>query len=150
MGITKFWSIKYFDSGAGSGTGDWVQDTQIPRGGINPFTRTKESTIGFLTLADGSETKISSETTNNWNDVTLTFPKQVITEAVKNQLQGYITNEQGVKIAIPILTGASSYTEKVIEGYITKYDEKWELDSKSNIKYIVNITLHEFDVDNSD
>jgi len=147
MGIIKYWSVNFFDSGASSGTGDWVKDTQIPRGGIDPFTRIKESTIGFLTLADGSETKISSETTSNWGDITLTFPKQVITEAVKTQLQGYIDNEQGVQIVIPITTGASSYTEKVIEGYITKYDEKWELDSRSNIRYTVHLTLHEFAVD---
>ncbi len=147
MGITKFWSVKYFDSGAGSGTGNWVSDIQIPRGGINPFTRTKESTISFFTLADGSEAKSSNETASNWKDVILTFPKQVITEAVKTQLQGYIDNEQGIQIIMPMTTGASSYTEKVIKGYITKYDEKWELDSRENIRYTVYLTLHEFNID---
>lgn len=146
MGIIKYWSVNFFDSGASSGTGDWVADTQIPRGGIDPFTRTKESTISFLTLADGSEVKNSNETTSNWKDIALTFPKQVITEAVKTQLQGYITNEQGIQIIIPMTSGSSSYTEKVIEGYITKYDERWELDSRNDIRYTVRLTLHEFEV----
>jgi len=52
-----------------------------------------------------------------------------------------------VKIIVPIATGASSYNEKIIEGYITNYEEAWELTGKETQEFTVRVTVHEFDVD---
>jgi len=71
----------------------------------------------------------------------------VISNDLKNQFLSYINNEQGVKISMPILTGSSSYTEEILEGYFTNYNETWELTGKQNQEFIVRLTLHEFDVD---
>lgn len=141
----QYWSISYFDTGSGS----WFSDTRIPRAGLETFSRLDEANIEFLLLADGSEAKLSSETKSNWQEITLVFPKQIVTETIKNQLISYIDNERGIKIPIPILTGSSSYTEKIIEGYPIRYEESWELDSRSNQRFIVRLTVKEFNVDNS-
>lgn len=138
----KFWDIKYYDTGAST----WVADTKIPRAGLQEFSRTKETSIEFVELADASEAKLSSETKSKWRDITLVFPKQVVTETVKDQLLGYINNEKGIQITIPILTGSSSYTEKVIEGYATSYEENWILDKKNNQKFVIKLNVKEFDV----
>lgn len=142
MAISRYWSIQRFDSGASV----WLRETQIPRAGLENFVRTKDSTITFVQLADGSEAKNSNETKSVWRDVTLTFPKQIITTTVMSQLQTYVDNEWGVKIAVPILTGASSYLERVLEGYITQYNEEWIVgDSEQDFQ--IRIVLHQFDVD---
>ncbi len=139
------WSISRWDSGAGI----WISDPKIPRAGIDNFIRTKESTIAFVKLADGSEAKISTETTSVWQDVSLTFPSQVINETVRSQLQTYITNEWGVKIIIPISSGASSYSEQVLKGYLMRYDEEWltGCDYQDGQEYVIKILMHEFNVD---
>lgn len=140
----KYWSIDYFDTGA---SGSWVKDTDIPRAGLEGFNRIDEATITFVELADGSEAKLSSEVKSKFGDIILTFPKQIITETIKTQFKNYIDNEKAIKIHIPIVTGASSYTEQIIEGYITKYQEDWILDKKNNQRFIIKISIHEFDVD---
>lgn len=139
----SFWDISYWDTGAGI----WQKDIKIPRAGLETSSRLLEGNIEFLSLADGSEVKLSAETKANWQEITLVFPKQIVTESVKSQLISYIDNERGIKIPIPILTGSSSYTEKIIEGYPTKYEESWELDSRSNIHNIIRLTIKEFSVD---
>ena len=141
--MTKYWGIKYWDTGAGI----WISDTQIPRAGLEEFNRTEAATISFIELADGSKAKISSETKAKWQTLTLVFPKQVVTETVKNQFLSYIENEKGIRIPIPIKTGASLYQEKIIEGYITKYQEDWILDKNHNQQFIVRLDVEEFDVD---
>jgi len=141
MSIPKFWSIDYYDSGANS----WVHDTKIPRAGLENFTRTKESTINFITLADGSEAKNSTETKSVWKDIDLIFPKQVVTNALRIQLLTYIDNEWGVRIPIPIITGASAYTETVLQGYLTRFQEEWFTGSEEQ-DYQIRVTLHEFSV----
>lgn len=142
MGAQKYWSISRWDSGAGV----WLQETQIPRAGLENFIRTKDSTITFVQLADGSEAKNSTETKSIWRDLNLIFPKQVVTSALKTQLLTYVDNEWGVKIIVPIATGASSYSQQILEGYITQYNEEWFPGSKTQ-EYQVRIVLHEFDVD---
>ena len=141
----SYWSVSYWDTGASA----WISDTQIPRAGLEPFSRLNEATIEFIGLADGSEAKLSSETKSKWGEIVLVFPKQVVTAAVQTQLIGYIDDEKGIKLPIPITTGASSYTEKVIEGYPIRYEEAWELDSHSNQRFIIRLTIKEFDVDGS-
>ena len=144
MSAPKFWKIEKWDSGAGV----WLQDTQIPRAGLDNFSRAKDSTITFVTLVDGSEAKVSNETKSKWSDLTLTFPKQVMTTAVRNQLLTYIDNEWGVRITIPVSTGASSYTETQIEGYMTRHVEEWPVGDKEQ-EYVLKVDLHEFNVDGS-
>lgn len=141
--MAKFWDIKYFDTGSSA----WLSDTKIPRAGLQEFARTKEASIEFIELADASEAKLSSETKSKWRDIALVFPKQVITETVKDQLLGYIDDEKAVRINIPIITGASSYTEKIIEGYATSYEEDWILDQKNNQHFVIKLLIHEFDVE---
>jgi hypothetical protein len=142
MAAPKYWSIQKYDSGAGV----WLRETQIPRAGLDNFTRTKDSMITFVQLADGSEAKNSTETKSLWRDIDLVFPKQVVTNAFKTQMLTYIDNEWGIKIPIPILTGASAYTETVLKGYMTKFQEEW-LPGDEEQDYQVRITLHEFSVD---
>lgn len=141
----QFWSVSYWDTGADA----WISDTRLPRAGLETFSRLDSASIEFITLADGSEAKLSAESKNTWGEIILTFPKQTVTESIKSQLISYIDNERGIKIPIPILTGSSSYTEKVIEGYPTLYEETWELDNRSNIRNIIRLTVKEFNVDGS-
>lgn len=141
----SYWSISYWDTGAGI----WQKDSKLPRGGLETFSRLDESTISFIELADGSEAKLSSETKSNWGEIILVFPKQVVTESIKSQLIRYIDDEKGIKIPIPILTGASKYTEKVIEGYPIRYEETWELDNRSNQRFVIRLTVKEFNVSGS-
>lgn len=145
----SYWSIEYFDTGASAGLGGWVQDTKIPRAGLENASRLNTATIEFLELADGSEAKLSSETKSRWGEIILTFPKQRVDETVKTQLKDYIDNEIGIRLHVPIITGASAYTEQLIEGYPTIYEETWELDNRSNIRNIVRLTIKEFNVDGS-
>jgi len=140
----SYWDIQYYDTGSG---GFWVTDTKIPRGGLEPMERVREANLQFVRLVDGSKAKLSSEVKTNWQTITLLFPKQVVTETVKNQFLDYIDNERGIRIPIPIITGAASYTEKVIEGYISKYSEEWVLDGNSQQQFVVKLDIEEFDVD---
>jgi len=142
MSILRLWEIKYFDTSSST----WVKDVDIPRAGVENLKRTKESTIEFVTLADGSQAKVSSETASNWGDFDLVFPSNVVNETLKLQLQGYIDDEKPVRITIPVTTGASLFTKKELEGYLTNYIEEWPTGDK-NQKYAVRVTLHEFDVD---
>lgn len=144
MAAPKYWSISRWDSGSGI----WIRETQIPRAGLENFIRLKDSTIAFMQLADGSEAKNSTETKSLWRDVDLVFPKQIVTNAFKAQMLTYIDNEWGVKIPIPITTGASAYTETVLEGYVTKFQEEW-LPGDEEQEYQVRVTIHEFNVDGS-
>lgn len=139
----KYWSIKHYDTGASA----WIIDDKIPRAGIEPFNRTYEATLQFTDLVDGSKAVVTSEHAANWGEITLVFPKQVVTETVKDQFKSYIDNKYGIRIIMPILTGASSYTEEVIEGYMTKYEETWILDNKSNQRFVVKTNIMEFDVE---
>jgi hypothetical protein len=141
----SYWDISYWDTGSGL----WHKDTKLPRGGLETFSRLDEATIEFIELADGGEAKLSSEIKSKWQDIILVFPKQVVTEAIKTQLISYIDNEKGIKIPIPITTGASSYTEKVIEGYPIRYEESWELDNHKNQRFVIRLTVKEFNVDGS-
>lgn len=147
MAKRSYWSIEYFDSGAGAGLGGWARDTKIPRAGLEEFSRVRESTVEFLDLADGSEAKLSSESKAGWQELVLIFPRQVVNESVKDQLLSYINNERGIRVHIPILTGASNYTEKIIEGYPIRLEETWNLDSKSQQRFTIRLTVHEFDLD---
>jgi len=142
MSRIKYWSIEHFDTG----TSLWVRDTSIPRAGLNSLTRTNQANINFMTLADGSLSLMSSEHKANWQTITLTFPKQVITDTVRTQLSDYIDNNQGVRITVPINSGANLYSEKKLEGYLLKYNEQW-IPGDTTQKYIVEITMQEFDVD---
>jgi len=144
MAPQKYWSINKWDTGAGI----WISDTQIPRAGLEPFNRTKEATISFVTLASGDMSISSTEKKANWQKVNLVFPHKIVTETFKTQLQDYSDNEQGLKIIIPITSGSSSYSEKVLEGYITNYREDWVLDGKSTQSFDIRIEFQEFDVDN--
>jgi len=137
----SYWSIDRWDSGSGV----WITDPKIPRAGLENFTRTKESTVTFIQLADGSEVKNSTETKSLWNDVDLVFPRQVVSNSFITQMLTYIDNEWGVRIPIPIHTGASAYTETVLEGYMTKFQEEWIPGDKEQ-EYQLRITFHEFDV----
>lgn len=141
----SYWDINFWDTGAGI----WQKDTRIPRAGLETFSRLDQSTSEFIELASGDEVKLSSETKSKWGEIVLTFPKQVVTETIKSQFTGYVDNEKGIRIIIPITTGAASYTEKVIEGYPTLYEETWELDNRQNIRYLVRLTIHEFNVSGS-
>jgi len=142
MAIPKFWSVDYYDSGAGA----WIHDTQIPRAGLDNFVRTKEATIDFVTLADGSEAKTSGETKSVWQDIDLTFPQQVVTNSLRTQLLKYIDNEYGVRIPIPIVTGASAYVETVLQGYMTNYKEEWIAGGREQ-QFQLTVTIHEFNVE---
>ena len=142
MAISRFWEIKYYDSGSGG----WIKDINIPRAGLENIKRTKTSTLEFVTLADGSEAKSSSEIKSNWGDLDFVFPQQVVTDSFKLQLLTYVDNEQPVRITVPVSTGASLYTEKILEGYLRNYIEEWPIGSSSQ-EYAVRVTMHEFDVD---
>lgn len=141
MSRIKYWSIKHYDTGSGI----WISDTKIPRAGVESFTRTQEATIQFIDLVDGSQAKSSTETHANWGEIVLVFPRYFVTSSMKTQLNNYITQEKGVQISMPTSSGTSSYTEKVLEGYLMKYEETWELTGKTQ-EYVVKLTLKEFDV----
>jgi hypothetical protein len=145
MSRRSFWDISFWDTGAGT----WQKDSKIPRSGLETFSRLNQSTLEFIELASGDEVKLSSETKNKWGEIILTFPKQVVTESIKSQFINYINNENGIRITIPIITGASLYTEKIIEGYPITFEESWELDDKTNIRNIVRLTVKEFNVSGS-
>jgi len=103
--------------------------------------------MNFIDLVDGNIAKLSSEQCANWQELVLVFPKKSINEYTKNQFLSYIDDCVGVKIPIPIKTGASLYEEKVLEGYFIRYEETWALTSRDLQEFVVRLTFHEFDVD---
>lgn len=139
---TKYWSIEYFDTGSSL----WIRDTSIPRAGINSFSRTNQSNTNFNQLVDGTLTLSTSEHKANWQEIGLLFPKQIVTDDLITQLKNYVDNNYGVRITVPIKTGASLYSERKLEGYLTQYIEQWHVGSSTQ-EYTIEIIMHEFDVD---
>jgi len=119
----------------------WTLETSIPAVGINEIDEEVNSTATFETLADGSEVRLAPETRYRLSELKLTIPRSKATNAVIQQLLGYIKNNTGVKFTAP-----NGYT---YEGYLTTANKHWLLENKETQRYMPTFTVKLFDVDSN-
>jgi hypothetical protein len=133
--MTITWSLwKYTGS-------SWSTETAIPCVGINEITEDVVSTASFESLVDGSMVRLAPETRYTLGELKLTIPRSKATNAVIQQLLGYIKNNTGIKMTAP-----NGYT---YEGYLTSGSKRWLLKQSETQKYIPDFTLKLFDVDSN-
>ena len=119
----------------------WTTETSIPCVGINEIDEEVTSNASFETLADGSEVRLSPETKYRLGELKLTIPRSKATNAVIQQLLGYIKNDTGLK-----MTATNGYT---YEGYLTMGNKHWLLENRETQRYIPSFSLKLYDVDSN-
>jgi len=119
----------------------WSSETAIPCVGLNEITEEVTSTASFESLADGSIARLAPETRYTLGEIKLTIPRSKATNAVIQQMLGYIKNNTGLKMTAP-----NGYT---YEGYLTVGSKRCLLKQSETQKYIPDFTLKLFDVDSN-
>ncbi len=119
----------------------WTLETSIPAVGINEIDEEVNSTATFETLVDGSVARLAPEVRYQLSELKLTIPRSKATNAVIQQLLGYIKNNTGIKVTAP-----NGYT---YEGYLTAGNKHWLLENKETQRYMPTFTLKLFDVDSN-
>lgn len=115
----------------------WTSGNAIPAP-MNDINEIREGTAQLLTTADGQLYRTNPTVAWNNGQITLHFHRSTVSLALITQLEGYLTNNTGLKI--------TTQTGDVFEGYIEKISKIW-IHSGVNQEYDLDVVFQQFDVD---
>lgn len=136
--VKSWWSVEKYDTGSST----WVSDSSIPAPSpsLSEINDTRVGTAQSIEMADGSRGRVSFENRWNFEDMRWFFHKRQVGANLITQLNGYLTNNIGIRV--------TNHTTGKFEGYVEGVNKVWSFKG-DNQEYMIEIIFRPFDVDKS-